>query len=183
LIASEWFESKEVWRRRACAFGLGLLATLFVLARPVQADGAYALLGQAAPDFAAKGVAGENVRLSEHRGEVVVLTFWSGRCNTCRAQLAALDRIAQTYATAGLRVIGVNLDENVRRAQEFARAQNVRFPLLVAPQAGTGRSYRVDSLPMMVIVDRLGKLRAAHREFKARDEALYVRELRALLDE
>jgi hypothetical protein len=36
---------------------------------------------------------------------------------------------------------------------------------------------------MIVFVDREGVLRAAHREFKARDEAMYVRELRTLLDE
>jgi hypothetical protein len=36
---------------------------------------------------------------------------------------------------------------------------------------------------MLVVVDRAGVLRAAHREFKARDEATYVRELRAFLNE
>jgi peroxiredoxin len=143
----------------------------------------YELLGKPAPDLVARGLSGENVRLSEHRGEVVVVSFWSGACNTCRAQLTALDRIAKTYGSAGLTVIGVNLDDNTARAEKFARAQDVQFQLLVATAKTTGRDFRVDRLPMIVFVDREGVLRVAHREFHARDEARYVRELRTLLDE
>jgi peroxiredoxin len=143
----------------------------------------YELVGQPAPALVARGLSGENVRISEHRGEVVVVSFWSGSCNTCRAQLEALDRIARTYASAGLTVIGVNLDDDVARAEKFARSQDVGFRLLVATAKNTGRDYRVDRLPMLVFVDRAGVLRAAHREFKKRDEELYVRELRTLLNE
>lgn len=143
----------------------------------------YALIGQPAPDLVARGLSGENVRVSEHRGEVVVVSFWSGSCNTCRAQLEALDRIARTYASAGLTVIGVNLDENLARAEKFARSQDVQFQLLVATAKNTGPDFHVDRLPMLVFIDRAGVLRAAHREFKKRDEETYVRELRTLLNE
>jgi peroxiredoxin len=143
----------------------------------------YELIGKPAPDLVARGLTGQNVRVSEHRGEVVVVSFWSGSCNTCRAQLTALDRIAKTYASAGLTVIGVNLDDNVTRAEKFARAQDLQFPLLISTPENTGRDYRVDRLPMMVFVDREGVLRSAHREFKSSDEAKYVRELRTLLNE
>jgi len=113
----------------------------------------------------------------------VVVSFWSGSCNTCRNQLEALDRIARTYSSAGLKVIGVNLDDDLVRAEKFARSQDVQFQLLISAPENTGRDYQVDRVPMMVFVDRAGVLRGAHREFKARDEALYVRELRTLLNE
>jgi peroxiredoxin len=159
------------------AFALGVASVTAVAAEK------YELLGQPAPDLVARGLTGQNVRLSEHRGEVVVVSFWSGTCNTCRAQLEALDRIARTYGSAGLTVIGVNLDDNALRAEKFARAQDVNFQLLVATAKSTGRDFRVDRLPMILFVDRSGVLRVAHREFKSRDEAVYVRELRKLLDE
>jgi peroxiredoxin len=166
---------------RFAAFALACVSMLATCAA-VAAE-KYELVGRPAPDLVARGISGENVRVSEHRGEVVVVSFWSGSCNTCRAQLTALDRIAKTYASAGLTVIGVNLDENLPRAEKFARSQDVKFPLLVSAPENTGRDYRVDRVPMMVVVDRSGVLRAAHREFKASDEALYVRELRSLLNE
>lgn len=174
---------------RNVAAGYARFAALAIccalLAAPLAAFAAerYQLIGKPAPDLVARGLSGENVRISEHRGEVVVVSFWSGACNTCRAQLSALDRIAKTYASAGLVVIGVNLDDNLERAAKFARAQDVQFPLLISTPENTGRDYRVDRLPMTVFVDREGVLRAAHREFKARDADLYVRELRFLLNE
>ena len=114
---------------------------------------------------------------------MVVVSFWSGSCNTCRNQLEALDRIAKTYRSAGLVVIGVNLDDNLARAEKFARSQDVQFPLLISTPRSTGRDFDVNRLPMVVFVDRSGVLRVAHREFKSRDEDTYVRELRTLLDE
>jgi peroxiredoxin len=141
------------------------------------------LLGLPVPDLVARDMRGENVRISEFRGQVVVVSFWSGSCNPCRAQLAALDRIAKTYGSAGLVVVGINLDDNPVRAEKFARAQDVGFPLLVSTAKSTGREFGVDRLPMVLFLDRAGLLRVAHREFKARDEAQYVRELRKLLDE
>jgi len=163
------------------AFALGCVLLLAALA--ASAAEKYDLVGKPAPDLVARGVTGGNVRISEHRGEVVVVSFWSGSCNTCRAQLSALDRIAKTYASAGLTVIGVNLDDDLPRAEKFARSQSVNFPLLISAPENTGRDFRVDRVPMMVVVDRSGVLRAAHREFKASDEALYVHELRSLLNE
>jgi peroxiredoxin len=170
-----------VLQARFAALALGCALALGGVA--VAAAEKYDLLGKSAPDLVARSLTGENVRLSEHRGEVVVVSFWSGACNTCRAQLEALDRIAKTYGSAGLTVIGVNLDDNAPRAEKFARAQDVKFQLLVATAKNTGRDFSVDRLPMMVVVDREGLLRVAHREFKSSDEASYVRELRKLLDE
>lgn len=162
---------------------LALAAVLVVFAGRATAAEKHELLGLPVPDLVARGLDGENVRISEHRGEVVVVSFWSGSCNTCRAQLEALDRIAHTYGSAGLKVIGVNLDDNLARAEKFARAQDVDFQLLVSTAKTTGRDFAVDRLPMVMFLDRAGVLRVAHREFKARDEAQYVRELRTLLDE
>lgn len=166
---------------RFAAFALGCALAVAML--DARASEPHELLGQLAPDLVARGLTGQNVRISEFRGDVVVVSFWSGSCNTCRAQLEALDRIAKTYASAGLTVIGVNLDQDLERAGKFARAQDVQFQLLISTPGSTGNDYRVDRLPMTVFVDRAGVLRAAHREFKARDEAEYVRELRGLLNE
>ncbi|HEX6636253.1 MAG TPA: TlpA disulfide reductase family protein [Steroidobacteraceae bacterium] len=164
-------------------FAAAALVAILLLAGSAEAAEKHDLLGRPAPDLVARDLDGENVRISEFRGQVVVVSFWSGACNTCRAQLEALDRIAGTYGSAGLVVLGVNLDDNLSRAEKFARAQDVRFPLLVSAARNTGRDFDVDRLPMVLFLDRTGVLRAAHREFKTRDEAQYVRELRQLLDE
>jgi peroxiredoxin len=148
-----------------------------------QADTAYPLLGHEAPDFALHAIAGENVRLSEHRGEVVVLSFWGSRCTPCRAQLAALNRSFGTYRSAGMQIYGIGVDDDPARALAFARGENLAFALLLDPSKAVSRSYEVDNLPMTLLVDRGGIVRHVFRDFDPRSEALYLQQLRALLNE
>jgi len=83
----------------------------WVASAAVQAELLYALIGQSAPisRCALRAAVGGNARLSEHRGEVVVLSFWSSRCTPCRTQLAALNRSLTTYHSAGLAMFGIGV--------------------------------------------------------------------------
>ena len=161
-----------------------LFATLLAATSPCgAADLPYALTGRVAPDFALRSSKGPNVRLSEYRGDVVVLSFWGSRCGVCIGQLAALDRLQATYRSAGLVTLAVNVDDNQVAAQEFLAALPQGFPLLMDPSKGVARSYRVDSLPMLLLIDRTGAVRHAHRDYHAGDEAGYLSQLKTLLDE
>jgi peroxiredoxin len=169
------------WRRLVfvALLAVGAVGSVAALA----AAAPYALIGREAPDFALHAVAGTNVRLSEHQGEVVVLSFWSSRCSPCRTQLSALDASLKTYQSVGLRVFGIGVDDDPARSLEYANEQEVGFPLLLDPQKDVSRRYQVDNLPMTVLIDRSGVVRHVHRDYSARDDALYLQELRALLNE
>ena len=143
----------------------------------------YPLIGQSAPDFALHAVVGGNARLSEHRGDVVVLSFWSSRCTPCRTQLAALNRSLATYRSAGLTMFGIGVDDDPVQARDFARSTQVSFALLLDPAKGVSRSYQVDNLPMTVLIDRSGTVRHVLRDYSAEGDQLYLRQLRALLNE
>ena len=158
----------------ALALGAGLAAA---------AEPGYPLLGQAAPDFALHAAAGSNVRLSEHRGDVVVLSFWSSRCTPCRAQLEALSRSLATYASAGLRIYGIGVDDDAAMSLEYARSVRVDFQLLLDPGKGVARSYQVDNLPFTVLIDRGGNVRYALRDYSAASNGVYLQQLRTLLNE
>jgi peroxiredoxin len=162
-------------------------ATLILLAllgtASLRATSAEAIVGTAAPDFALRSAAGPNIRLSEQRGDVVVLSFWSSRCNVCRAQLAELDRLHATYRPAGFVVFGVNVDDDVGAAREFALAQKLQFPMLLDPSKSVARAYRVDALPMLVAIDRFGAVRFVSRNDKPTAAAEYIPALRQLIDE
>ena len=51
------------------------------------------LTGQPAPDFALKSSSGENLRLSEYRGDVVMINFWATWCGPCRQEMPLLDEL------------------------------------------------------------------------------------------
>jgi peroxiredoxin len=168
--------SRTAWKAvHACVLAMVALVT--------SAATGYALLGHEAPDFALRAVNGHNVRLSEHRGDVVVLSFWGSRCGQCRMQLAALDKSFKTYHSAGLQVFGVNVDDDQGGALEFAHTQALGFPLLLDPKKAVARNYRVDNLPMTLLIDRSGAVRQVHRDFSSKFEPLYLQQLRVLLNE
>jgi peroxiredoxin len=165
-------------RARLCALGLTLAAAVAVAAEPP-----YALLGQAAPDFALHAAVGDTVRLAEHRGEVVVVSFWSSRCTSCRTQLTALNRSFATYRSVGLAIYGVGVDDDPVQSRDFARSAGVGFALLLDPDKTVSRSYQVDNLPMTVLIDRNGTVRYVLREYSAANSTLYLQQLRTLLNE
>src|SRR5690606_38104999 len=134
------------------------------------AGSSHRLLGQPAPDFALKATSGTNFRLSEYRGEVVLLTFWSSRCGQCPAQLAAVSRLVDTYRSAGLAALAVNVDDDQLAAAAFALRHPVSFPVLLDPDKAVARAWRVDNLPMLLMIDRSGIVRHVHREQRAGDE-------------
>jgi peroxiredoxin len=158
---------------------------MLALLLAVAASGAqpYRLLGVAAPDFTLKATSGTNFRLAEYRGQVVVLAFWGSNCGQCGEQLAAVSRLVNTYESAGLAALAVNVDDDVAAAARFAAEHPVSYPMLLDPEKQVARAYRVDNLPMLLLVDRGGTIRWAARDYKSDSNTGYQEQVRVLLDE
>jgi peroxiredoxin len=168
----------------SCSAWVGVLGGALVSAvLSAFAASPYPLLGREAPDFALHAVTGNNVRLSEHRGDVVVLSFWGSHCGQCRMQLDALQRSFKTYHSAGLQVFGIDVDDDQTGALEYAHTETLGFPLLLDPQKSVARAYLVDNLPMTILIDRSGAVRQIQRDFSVKFEPAFVQQLRVLLNE
>jgi len=141
------------------------------------------LVGKNAPDFVLRGLDGRNLRLSEYRGQVVLVNFWARWEGDTREQMRALDRINTTYERAGLVVLGVSVDEDVRRAREFADAMAVSYPILFDNGSNIGKDYMLQKMPVTILVDRAGVVRFSVVGFKRGDERGYLDQIRQLLRE
>jgi len=86
------------------------------------------LTGQAAPDFALKSSSGENLRLSEYRGDVVMVNFWATWCGPCRQEMPLLDELYSRYERVGFSLLGVNIDDDSRKAMNMV---SLRFSSIV----------------------------------------------------
>jgi peroxiredoxin len=141
------------------------------------------LLGQEAPDFVLKALDGSNLRMSEFRGQVVLVNFWARWAGDSRQEMPALDRIHTTYERAGLVVLGVSVDEDLVRAREFAGAMKVSYPIMFDTGSDIGREYLLQKMPMTILVDRAGIVRYTNVGFKRGDERAYLDHIRELLRE
>ena len=141
------------------------------------------LAGKPAPDFALKSSTGENLRLSEYRGDVVMINFWATWCGPCRQEMPLLDELYSRYERVGFNLLGVNIDDDSNRAMDMIRELGVNFPVLFDARKEVSRLYDVDAMPVTVLVDREGTVRYVHQGYKPGYEEKYLDQVRSLLRE
>ena len=138
---------------------------------------------QQAPDFALKSSTGENLRLSEYRGDVVMINFWATWCGPCRQEMPLLEELYSRYQRVGFNLLGVNIDDDSRRAMQMAEELGINFPVLFDASMVVSKLYEVDAMPVSVLVDREGTVRYVHHGYKPGYEDKYMDQIRSLLRE
>lgn len=146
---------------------------------PVDAE----LAGNVAPDFVLKSVSGTNYRLSEYRGQVVLLSFWASWCGDCRSQLKTLADINERYSGVGLQIFAVSLDRDLDEVSDTAQSVGVEFPALHDAGGLVGERYAVNQMPYVVLIDQDGVVRYEHVGFRKGEESQYLQQARTLLAE
>lgn len=155
---------------------------LFVLAFSVFSINAKEM-NQPAPDFTLKSMSGENVKLSELQGNVVMINFWATWCGPCRQEMPLLDEFYKKYKKLGFVLLGVNVEEDSSKAAGYLKEVPVTFPILYDNTNKVSELYDVDAMPTTVLVDRGGNLRFVHRGYKPGDEQQYKKLMKQLMRE
>jgi len=115
--------------------------------------------GSVAPDFELKSLDGQQVRLSDFRGKAVLLNFWATWCAPCKIEMPWFVDLQKQYASQGLQVIGVAMDDSGEETiSKFVQQMGVNYPVLIGKEA-VGDAYGgVEFLPTTFIIDRQGKV-------------------------
>lgn len=140
-------------------------------------------MSEPAPDFTLKGQQGENLRLEDFRGQVVMLNFWASWCGPCRQEMPVMDEIQSKYKDLGFTVLAVSVDKNPAEANRFLEAVPVDFPILYDTESSVSELYGIDAMPSTVMIDRNGNARFLHRGYKPGYEDKYVQQIRQLIRE
>ncbi len=107
------------------------------------------LPGHMAPTFAMQLMgARDTVRLTDLRGQIVVLNFWASWCLECRTEHAALQEIANTYTPRGVKFYGVLYNDNADNGRAYIDEMGGQvYPTLLDPRTRTAIDYGVYGVP------------------------------------
>jgi thiol-disulfide isomerase/thioredoxin len=137
-----------------------------------------ALVGLPAPDFllpyASPAEQGKSQRLSDLQGTAVVLDFWASWCGPCRAQTPVLERVAKSFGTDKLRVLGVGTSDEKSNIIRFLQRTPPAYPSVYDDQEVASSLYHVQGLPTLIVVGKDGMVRAVSNGFTDERELLRI---------
>ncbi len=183
---------KPRYSRLPYAFAL-LGVALVVLMAWVNRDRLQPVIpGTLAPEFAVADLDGDIVRLSDHRGQVVMVSIWATWCGPCRYEMPSMERLYKEFADEGLEILAVSIDAEAGTfdlfgrpggdIQAFADSLGLTFPLLHDPSGGIQQLYQTTGVPETFLVGRDGiiyKKVAGGTEWDAPDHQELIRRLLA----
>ena len=120
------------------------------------------MVGQPAPDFVAEDLAGNEIVLSELRGNVVLIDFWATWCPPCIAELPNVKRIYRRNKDKDFRVLGISLDSELPELEAFLKGSDIEWPQIfeeAVPQGSIADAYGVEYIPATYLLDRNGIIR------------------------
>jgi peroxiredoxin Q/BCP len=141
-------------------------------------------VGEPAPDFELQGTDGP-FRLSEHRGERVVLLFYPGdNTPVCKAQMCSYRDRPDEFAALGATVVGISA-QDVASHQGFIEKNSLTVPLLADVDKRVAKAYstlgRMGTKRAVIVIDEDGIVRHRHDHLLGLDYQS-VDDLKAALD-
>lgn len=110
------------------------------------------------PELAMRQIDGGTWRMSEHRGQVVLVNYWATWCGPCWEETPGLIRLSQELGSKGLAVVGVAIDEGGdEKVRKFAGEFRVPYPV-VRPEKMSQMEYGLAGVPTTILVDRDGRV-------------------------
>lgn len=130
--------------------------------------------GGAITEYAAKGapitfkgplLGGGTFSSTAVRGKVLVVNFWYASCPPCRAEAPLLRSVSSTYASRGVRFVGVNVRDQAGEASAFTREFKIPYPTILdasdaSVQYAFSRSIPANAVPTTLVIDRQGRVAA-----------------------
>jgi thiol-disulfide isomerase/thioredoxin len=134
-----------------------------------------------ARDFTLPSLAGDMIKLSDFKGQVVILDFWATWCGPCRREIPHFIELREEYGDDGLAIVGIALDrQGQSKVEPFARQMKMNYPTLLDPTQVAAQIYGpIQGIPTTYVIDREGYVR--QRLVGYRDKATFERIVQDLL--
>ncbi len=140
--------------------------------------------GSAAPDFDLPSLEGTaRLRLSDLRGQVVLLNFWATWCKPCEDEMPAMERLYRGLRDSGFQLIAVSVDieGDLAVVREFRDRMAISFPIALDPEKRVSQRYQTMGFPESLLIDRDGTVVERYVGPRDWDHRVYAERIRELL--
>ena len=101
------------------------------------------------------------ITLSELRGKIVVINFWTTWCPPCREETPALEASYEAYKDSEVVILGLNLtdQDSLKDVEAFVQEFGLTYPVLLDHDGSVGLMYQLNGLPTTFFINREGIIR------------------------
>ena len=134
-------------------------------ARPPQESEPAVQIGQPAPNFKLRDLAGRQVSLDQFKGNVVMLDFWATWCGPCRMTMPVMESLQKEYANRMV-LLTIDLQEPLDVVRDYVRAHGIHSIVLLDEEGSVGEVYGASPIPMQFLIDKQGIIRHVQMGFE-----------------
>lgn len=102
--------------------------------------------------------AGRPVSLSEFRGKIVFINFWTTWCLACVIEMPSMEKLHQKFKDRDFVMIAINLQESAARVKQFYKEYKLTFTTLLDSTGDVGAALGIRSIPTTFILDKSGRI-------------------------
>ena len=156
--------------------GKGLFLIICILAMTAGVS----LAARPAPNFTLPDILnGKEYSLSQFRGKVVLINFFTFFCMPCREEMPSINQIYNEYKGQGLQVLGIGLSSDPTQLRFLVKQMGLNYPVLKGTSK-VGKDYdNVELVPTTFIIDKQGNI--VHKILGARTKADFIKLIQPLL--
>ena len=145
-------------RRLACSAWLLLILPLLAALSGCYSGSRPPHIGSAAPDFTVQD-SDRSLKLSNFRGQIVVLNFWATWCPPCVEEMPSLVEMQRRLKAKGVTVVAVSVDVDQGAYNQFLKDHNVNLLTVRDSEQKSNNLYGTFKFPETYIIDRNGVMR------------------------
>ena len=105
-----------------------------------------------------KDVDGKNVSISDFKGNIVFLNFWTTWCPTCRIEMPSMEKLHQKLKNYNFTMVTINLQESASQVKAFFKEFKLTFTALLDSTGEVGASFGIRAIPTTYILDKTGRI-------------------------
>ncbi len=105
-----------------------------------------------------KDMEGKSVNLSDYKGKIVFLNFWTTWCPDCKYEMPDIEKLHQTIKDPDFIILAIDLRESSKKVKKYIRKYDLSFKILLDRKGNAGRAFGIRSIPTTFILNRQGGL-------------------------